>query len=73
MISRAFASLTDMLSCCHHLVDKNEGHFYALKGKEPNEELMNLSKKRVTVLSINKLSVPELAEERHLIILQLQA
>ncbi|WP_039906828.1 RsmG family class I SAM-dependent methyltransferase, partial [Candidatus Regiella insecticola] len=73
VISRAFASITDMLSCCHHLVDKNKGHFYALKGKKPNEELMNISKRMATVLSINKLSVPELAEERHLIILQLQA
>lgn len=71
VISRAFASITDMLSCCHHLVDKNKGHFYALKGKKPNEELMNLSEGIATVLSINKLSIPELAEERHLIILKL--
>ncbi|WP_339056628.1 16S rRNA (guanine(527)-N(7))-methyltransferase RsmG [Candidatus Regiella endosymbiont of Tuberolachnus salignus] len=73
VISRAFASLTDMLSCCHHLVDKNKGHFYALKGKNPSEELINLSEGMATVLSINKLSVPELAEERHLIILKLNA
>lgn len=71
VISRAFASITDMLSCCHHLVDKNKGHFYALKGKKPSEELINLSDKMATVLSTNKLSVPRLAEERHLIILKL--
>ncbi|ACY64309.1 glucose inhibited division protein B [Yersinia pestis D182038] len=32
VISRAFASLQDMLSWCHHLPAKPEGRFYALKG-----------------------------------------
>ncbi len=31
VISRAFASLNDMVSWCHHLPAAN-GHFYALKG-----------------------------------------
>lgn len=69
VISRAFASLQDMLSWCHHLPAKPEGRFYALKGVRPDDELAVLPEDIVLELVI-KLDVPELDGERHLIILK---
>ncbi|MBC6659928.1 16S rRNA (guanine(527)-N(7))-methyltransferase RsmG, partial [Morganella morganii] len=42
VISRAFASLDDMLSWCHHLPVPETGRFFALKGSVPEEELTRL-------------------------------
>ncbi|EDV0150098.1 16S rRNA (guanine(527)-N(7))-methyltransferase RsmG, partial [Salmonella enterica subsp. enterica] len=42
VISRAFASLDDMLSWCHHLPASGTGRFFALKGSVPEEELTRL-------------------------------
>ncbi|EKT61403.1 16S rRNA (guanine(527)-N(7))-methyltransferase RsmG [Providencia sneebia] len=67
VISRAFASLHDMLSWCHHLPNEN-GLFYALKGIVRDEELTELPSGFV-VKSITELKVPELNEQRHLVIL----
>lgn len=71
VISRAFASITDMLSWCHHLPAKPHGRFYALKGVEPSDELLTLPENAI-VDAIIKLSVPELQSERHLVILKMQ-
>ncbi|EIC83939.1 16S rRNA (guanine(527)-N(7))-methyltransferase RsmG [Serratia sp. M24T3] len=68
VISRAFASLQDMLTWCHHLPVKGQGRFYALKGLSPNEELATLPE-NVKLQEIIKLRVPELEGERHLVIL----
>ena len=69
VISRAFASLQDMLSWCHHLPKKGQGRFYALKGVCPDDELTALPD-GITLESVVKLQVPELDGERHLIILR---
>lgn len=69
VISRAFASLQDMLSWCHHLPAKGLGRFYALKGVRPDEELTQLPA-GVNLESIVRLQVPELEGERHLVILK---
>ncbi|AHK19230.1 16S rRNA methyltransferase [Yersinia similis] len=69
VISRAFASLQDMLSWCHHLPAKPEGRFYALKGVRPDDELAVLPEE-IVLESVIKLDVPELDGERHLIILK---
>ncbi len=69
VISRAFASLQDMLSWCHHLPAKGLGRFYALKGVRPDEELAHLSE-GVSLESIVRLQVPELEGERHLVVLK---
>ncbi|HIF6612197.1 TPA: 16S rRNA (guanine(527)-N(7))-methyltransferase RsmG [Serratia marcescens] len=69
VISRAFASLQDMLSWCHHLPAKEQGRFYALKGVRPDEELTQLPA-GVSLESIVRLQVPELEGERHLVILK---
>lgn len=68
VISRAFASLQDMLSWCHHLPAKPEGRFYALKGVRPDDELATLPA-GITLESVVRLQVPELEGERHLVIL----
>jgi 16S rRNA (guanine527-N7)-methyltransferase len=68
VISRAFASLQDMLTWCHHLPVKGQGRFYALKGLSPDDELASLPE-GVKLQEIIKLRVPELEGERHLVVL----
>ena len=65
VLSRAFASVTDMLQWCDHLTD-HQGKFLALKGIYPQEELEQLSQ-NYKVLASHQLHVPELEGERHLI------
>ncbi|AOM41814.1 16S rRNA (guanine(527)-N(7))-methyltransferase RsmG [Xenorhabdus hominickii] len=69
VISRAFASLQDMLSWCSHLPKPQEGRFYALKGALPEEELAQLPA-GITLDTFIALQVPELDEQRHLVILK---
>ncbi|SUG17773.1 16S rRNA methyltransferase [Salmonella enterica subsp. arizonae] len=42
VISRAFASLSDMVSWCRHLPG-DKGRFYALKGQLPEDEIASLA------------------------------
>ena len=65
VLSRAFASLKDMLHWCQHLVD-SKGKFLALKGVIPEEELAKLSANFKHV-ETDKLVVPNLEGERHLV------
>ncbi|TDF36268.1 16S rRNA (guanine(527)-N(7))-methyltransferase RsmG [Alteromonadaceae bacterium M269] len=67
VLSRAFASLKDMLHWCQHLVDF-KGKFLALKGVIPEDELADLSDEFEHVRT-DKLVVPHLDGERHLITL----
>lgn len=67
VLSRAFASLEDMLHWCQHL-PKAQGYFYALKGQYPSEELATLDS-QYKLENSYKLSVPELDGERHLIVM----
>ncbi|MFV0549624.1 16S rRNA (guanine(527)-N(7))-methyltransferase RsmG [Limnobaculum xujianqingii] len=68
VISRAFASLQDMLKWCHHLPSKPHGKFYALKGIISEEELSQVPA-GFHVQEIVALDVPELDGERHLVII----
>ncbi|TKV14020.1 16S rRNA (guanine(527)-N(7))-methyltransferase RsmG [Citrobacter sp. wls619] len=68
VISRAFASLNDMLSWCHHLPGQN-GLFYALKGQLPEDEIATLPA-AFSVESVVKLRVPQLDGERHLVVIK---
>ncbi|ADO50642.1 16S rRNA (guanine(527)-N(7))-methyltransferase RsmG [[Enterobacter] lignolyticus] len=68
VISRAFASLNDMVSWCHHLPGEN-GRFYALKGQLPDDEIAMLPA-GYTVEQIVKLRVPRLEGERHLVMIK---
>lgn len=67
VISRAFASLTDMVTWCHHLPGE-AGRFYALKGQLPEEEIAQLPAP-FNVESVVPLKVPQLEGERHLVII----
>lgn len=69
VISRAFASLDDMLSWCHQLPVPETGRFFALKGSVPEEELTRLPG-GISLVSVEKLVVPKLDEQRHLVILK---
>ncbi|HAE4643316.1 TPA_asm: 16S rRNA (guanine(527)-N(7))-methyltransferase RsmG, partial [Salmonella enterica subsp. salamae serovar 42:r:-] len=61
VISRAFASLNDMVSWCHHLPGE-KGRFYALKGQLPEDEIASLPDD-FSVESVEKLRVPQLEGE----------
>nr|WP_241029921.1 16S rRNA (guanine(527)-N(7))-methyltransferase RsmG [Citrobacter sp. ku-bf4] len=68
VISRAFASLNDMVSWCHHLPGE-KGCFYALKGQLPEDEMASLPA-AFRVESVVKLQVPHLEGERHLVVIK---
>ncbi|PIJ48312.1 16S rRNA (guanine(527)-N(7))-methyltransferase RsmG [Erwinia sp. OLTSP20] len=68
VISRAFASLNDMVSWCQHLPAEN-GAFYALKGQLDAEELAAVPAGFRTEC-IERLQVPDLEGERHLVIIR---
>ena len=64
VISRAFASLQDMLTWCKHLPNQ-QGSFYALKGSDLDEIPAGFTLKQNI-----KLTIPELNAERRLMIIQ---
>lgn len=68
VLSRAFASLNDMVDWCYHLPNEN-GKFYALKGIFDPAELEAV-KKGVNLVEAIPLQVPELVGERHLVVLE---
>ncbi|WP_394180628.1 16S rRNA (guanine(527)-N(7))-methyltransferase RsmG [Marinomonas posidonica] len=67
VISRAFASLQDMINWTLPL-PKQSGNFLAMKGVYPHEEIAALPKE-VEVLSIDPLSVPSVQAERHMVVM----
>ncbi|WP_237059811.1 16S rRNA (guanine(527)-N(7))-methyltransferase RsmG [Microbulbifer sediminum] len=68
VVSRAFASVTDMVHWCEHLLTDG-GRFYAMKGKWPEDELSTLPK-AIKVEQVHPLSVPGCDADRHLIVLR---
>ncbi|MGY6773347.1 16S rRNA (guanine(527)-N(7))-methyltransferase RsmG [Gallibacterium sp. ZY190522] len=71
VLSRAFASLSDMTQWCQHLLNEN-GFFYALKGQYQTEEVKMLNN-RFQVIDVVTLAVPELVGERHLVKIKIVA
>jgi 16S rRNA (guanine527-N7)-methyltransferase len=65
VLSRAFASIKDMLHWCQHLVD-SQGVFLALKGQFPTDEI-NVLPLGFTLQEIVKINVPGLEGERHIV------
>ncbi|MBT1451579.1 16S rRNA (guanine(527)-N(7))-methyltransferase RsmG [Glaciecola sp. XM2] len=65
VLSRAFASLADMLNWCAHLVG-NQGEFLALKGQLHQDELSQVPD-TFLVSGTHALFVPSLIGERHLV------
>ena len=67
VVSRAFASIADMVSGSEHLLAPG-GRFYAMKGKLLEDELSTLPK-GIKVERVHPLSVPGCDADRHLIVL----
>jgi 16S rRNA (guanine527-N7)-methyltransferase len=68
VLSRAFASLKDMLHWCQHLVDSS-GTFLALKGQLPQQEIEQLPDNFI-LRDVIELQIPKLEGDRHLIKIQ---
>jgi 16S rRNA (guanine527-N7)-methyltransferase len=68
VLSRAFASLSDMIGWCAHL-PANNGQFLAMKGAQAQEEIAALPD-FVKVVASETLQVPELNGQRYLVIVQ---
>ncbi|MDP8162547.1 16S rRNA (guanine(527)-N(7))-methyltransferase RsmG [Pasteurella skyensis] len=68
VISRAFASLNDMVHWCEHLPSET-GQFYALKGIYNKDEVAELPD-NFGVENVISLDVPELIGERHLLLIK---
>ncbi|MCV2402034.1 16S rRNA (guanine(527)-N(7))-methyltransferase RsmG [Marinomonas sp. C2222] len=67
VISRAFASLQDMINWTLPL-PKSSGNFLAMKGVYPSDEI-NALPKEVEVQSVEPLNVPSVEAERHMVIM----
>jgi|SRR5690554_6528046 len=65
VISRAFASLADMLSWCHHLPSAS-GRYIALKGQLSDAELADVNE-NFEITATHVIQVPELDAARHLV------
>lgn len=66
VLSRAFSSLEDMITWCKHLIDFEQGRFFALKGQYPEDEI-NAMPAGIVVVNSFSLKVPTLDGDRHLI------
>lgn len=67
IISRAFASLQNMVQCTAHLRAQN-GYYLAMKGLWPVDEIAQLSPN--FSVEVRPLNVPFLEGERHIIVIQ---
>ena len=65
VLSRAFASITDMLKGCLHLIN-NDGVFVAMKGTYPQQEL-DAMPANYCLINCEILEVPGVKAERHLL------
>ena len=65
VVSRAFASLADMVAGSLRLCDP-QGQLLAMKGVSPDQELIELGDE-VNVIGVERLAVPGLEAERHLV------
>ena len=70
IITRAFSELSTMLESCGHLASKKT-IFVAMKGKVPKKEMRSIPE-GYDILSVTKLSVPELDRDRHIIKIKAQ-
>ncbi|ETX12160.1 16S rRNA methyltransferase [Marinomonas ushuaiensis DSM 15871] len=67
VISRAFASLQDMINWTLPL-PKETGNFLAMKGVYPSDEIAALPKE-VDVVLVEPLNVPNIQAERHMVVM----
>ena len=67
IVARAFADLPTLVRLTRHLL-RDGGHWLAMKGRRPDEELAGLPAD-VTLRAQHRLQVPGVTGERHLLIL----
>ena len=65
---RVFAELHDFIALTKHLLNEN-GYWAAMKGVYPYEELENVPQ-NIEVYQIDKLNVPTLNAERHMVLMR---
>jgi 16S rRNA (guanine527-N7)-methyltransferase len=65
VLSRAFASLQDMVAGCRQLLAPG-GRFFAMKGAYPGDELAAVDA-QCRLLAVHEIVVPGLDEQRHLV------
>jgi 16S rRNA (guanine527-N7)-methyltransferase len=70
VLSRAFASLADMVAGCRHLLTA-QGRFFAMKGAYPEEELAGVAG-LCDIVAVHPVAVPGLSEQRHLVEMRLR-
>ncbi len=70
VLSRAFASLADMVAGCRHLLVPR-GYFLAMKGVYPQVELDAIAY-TCDIVAVTQVAVPGLSEQRHLVSLTLR-
>jgi 16S rRNA (guanine527-N7)-methyltransferase len=68
VISRAFASLQDMVKSCSHLLNET-GRFWAMKGQVPVAELKEIQK-HCTIEHCHNLQVPGVEAQRCLLVIR---
>ena len=68
VVSRAFTSLQSFSEVTQHLCAA-DGLFYAMKGKFPQQEIDDMADE-FKLLQVHKLQVPELDDERHLVVFE---
>jgi len=69
VVSRAFASLADMVQVCEHLLSPN-GSFFAMKAATVGSEITDMKKAthdRFSVTAIHELAIPGLNESRSVV------
>lgn len=66
--SRAFAELADFISLTKHLLNES-GYWAAMKGVYPYEELAHLPTD-IEVTAVDRLEVPMLGAERHMVVMR---
>mgnify|MGYP003582387317 CR=1 FL=1 len=66
--SRAFAELADFISLTKHLLNES-GYWAAMKGVYPYEELAHLPT-GIEVTAVDRLEVPMLGAERHMVVMR---
>lgn len=69
VLSRAFASLPDMVRRCRHLLAPG-GAYLAMKGALPESEMQALGELGDFSMEAIRLAVPGLQEERHLVVIR---
>lgn len=70
VLSRAFASLEDMVAGCRHLLTA-QGRFLAMKGVYPGDEIADVEA-LCEIHAVHPIEVPGLAEQRHLVEMSLR-